>query len=116
MKDVIKSGGEWIPSSLVESIISEAPGVESAAVLGAPDEKWGERPVAAVQPRRGATVAESDVLARLERAVTEGKIQRWWVPERITFVDELPLTSTAKVNKAALRRLLFEKPSLDSDR
>ncbi len=116
LKDVIKSGGEWIPSSLLESIISEVPGVETAAVLGAPDEKWGERPVAAVQPRRGTSVAESDVVGRLERAVGEGKIQRWWVPEKITFVDELPLTSTAKVNKAALRRLLFEKPSLDSDR
>ena len=116
VKDVIKSGGEWIPSSLVESIISEVPGVESVAVLGAPDEKWGERPLAAVQIRRGATVAESDVMARLGTAVDEGKIQRWWVPEKVAFVDELPLTSTAKVNKAALRRMLFEKPSLDSDR
>ena len=107
VKDVIKSGGEWIPSSLVESIISEVPGVESVAVLGAPDEKWGERPVAAVQPRRGATVSEVEVRAGLGKAVEEGKIQRWWVPERVTFVDELPLTSTAKVNKAALRRLLF---------
>ncbi len=116
VKDVIKSGGEWIPSSLVESIISEVPGVESAAVLGAPDEKWGERPVAAVQPRRGATVAEGEIRARLDRAVHEGKIQRWWVPEKVTFVDELPLTSTAKVNKAALRRRLFEKPSPDPGR
>ena len=116
VKDVIKSGGEWIPSSLVESILSEVPGVEAVAVLGAPDETWGERPVAAVQPRRGVTVSETEVAARLARAVEEGKIQRWWVPERISFVDELPLTSTAKVNKTALRRLLFEKPSLDSDR
>lgn len=116
VKDVIKSGGEWIPSSLLESIISEVPGVEGAAVLGAPDEKWGERPVAAVQPRRGATVSEADVLARLGKAVEDGKIQRWWIPEKVAFVDELPLTSTAKVNKGALRRLLFEKPSLDSTR
>ena len=97
-------------------MISEVPGVEGAAVLGAPDEKWGERPVAAVQPRRGATVSEADVLARLGKAVEDGRIQRWWIPEKVAFVDELPLTSTAKVNKGALRRLLFEKPSLDSTR
>lgn len=103
VKDVIKSGGEWIPSSILESIISEVPGVELAAVLGTPDEKWGERPVAVVKTKPGKSATQEDVLAQLGKAVDQGRVNRWWIPERVVFVDEMPLTSTGKINKVALR-------------
>ncbi len=103
VKDVIKSGGEWIPSSFLESIISEIPGVELTAVLGAPDEKWGERPVAVVKPRAGKSVTSEDVLVQLGKAIEQGRVNRWWIPEQVIFVAEIPLTSTGKINKVALR-------------
>ncbi|MDH2900436.1 MAG: AMP-binding protein [archaeon] len=104
VKDVIKSGGEWIPSSILESIISEVPNTELAAVLGAPDEKWGERPVALVKAKTGKIVLKEDVLSHLKRAADGGRVKKWWVPDRIIFVDEMPLTSTGKINKVLLRQ------------
>lgn len=109
VKDVIKSGGEWIPSSILESVISEVPNTELAAVLGAPDEKWGERPVALVKAKTGKTLLQEDVLSQLKRAADEGRVNKWWVPDRVIFVDEMPLTSTGKINKVLLREKILAK-------
>ncbi len=101
-KDVIKSGGEWISSVALENLLMSHPGVAEASVVGVPDERWGERPLAVVVPasdsRRSApTVAElRDFLAE--------RVPRWQVPERWAFVREVPKTSVGKFDKVALRR------------
>lgn len=103
--DTIKSGGEWIPSSILESIIVETPSVANAAVLGKPDEEWGERPVAAVTP--AADEVDFDAVdAQLDAAVDAGEINEWWKPEEIIPLEDLPLTSTGKIQKETLRERL----------
>lgn len=103
--DTIKSGGEWIPSSILESIISETQSVGNAAVIGRPDEEWGERPVAVVEPAAGEFDTES-VTQHLETAVDEGRINDWWIPDDFVTLEELPLTSTGKIKKETLREEL----------
>lgn len=101
---MIKSGGEWIPSSVLESIISEIPAVEQVAVLGYPDQKWGERPMAVVKLKPGQRTDQKEILEYLRDAVNKGRINKWWLPDKIVFVDNMPLTSTGKINKLALRK------------
>ncbi len=105
-KDAIKSGGEWIPSAVLEAVLSEHPGVAQVAVLAMPDERWGERPLAVVQPAKGAGLDEVELLSHLERAAAEGRIARYWIPDRFVFVEAIPLTSAGKLHKAALRQQL----------
>ncbi len=107
VKDAVKSGGEWIPTSILESIISEVPGVQMVAVIPVPHEKWGERPAALYT----GTAAPEDIVEHLRRAVEEGRIAKWWIPDHIVRVEELPLTSTGKVNKLLLRRVWAERLS-----
>lgn len=102
VKDAVKSGGEWIPTSILESVISEVDGVEMVAVLGKRDEKWGERPVAII---KGNVDAEK-VKEHLAKVVEGGRISKWWMPDEVRFVDDLPLTSTGKIDKLSLRKLL----------
>lgn len=105
LKDVIKSGGEWIVSQELENLLSLHEGVLEAAVIGIPDEKWGERPLAIVVPReeyKGKLTGEM-LSAHLNRYVEEGLITSWSVPEKYTFVDELPKTSVGKIDKKVLR-------------
>jgi fatty-acyl-CoA synthase len=99
-KDVIKSGGEWISSVELEGAIMAHPKVLEAAVVGLPHSKWQERPVAYVVPRpehKGQVTAQeiSDFLAQ--------RVARWWLPDEIRFIDEVPKTSTLKFDKKALR-------------
>ncbi len=101
-KDAIKSGGEWIPSSALETAISRHPRVAAVAVLAQPDERWGERPVAVVQPSEPLEAEE--VFAFLEAAVNDGTLARFWVPDRVEIVEQIPLTSAGKLHKAALRK------------
>nr|WP_230972354.1 AMP-binding protein [Archaeoglobus neptunius] len=108
VKDAIKSGGEWIPSSILESVISEVEWVEYVAVLGKPDEKWGERPYAVVKPLEKGAANIDEIREHLLRAVEEGRIAKWWIPEEIVVVDEMPLTSTGKINKLSLRNMLLK--------
>ena len=96
-KDVIKSGGEWISSVELENLLAASPDVAEAAVIGIPDEKWTERPLAFVVPRAGAV--EPGALARF----LDGKVASWQVPENWTFIDEVPKTSVGKFDKKALR-------------
>ena len=105
MKDVIKTGGEWVSSIEVESLIVEVPGVLEAAVIGVKDEKWGERPMAFVVRKAGAQVEAAAVRDHLARRAAASGISKFAVPEleRISFVAEIPKTSVGKVNKKALR-------------
>ncbi len=99
--DAIKSGGEWITGSAIESIISEIPGVSGVAVIGVPDPRWGERPQAIITEAPG--VDAEMVRDVLNQAVLQGRIPRFWVPDTIKFVDMLPMTSAGKINKGKLR-------------
>ena len=105
-KDAIKSGGEWIPSAVVEAVLSEHPEVAQVAVLAMPDERWGERPLAVIEPRPGATPNEESLRAHLEKAAQAGRIARYWIPDRFVLVEAIPLTSAGKLHKAELRRRL----------
>lgn len=97
-KDVIKSGGEWISSVELENEVMAHPGVFEAAVVAVPDPRWSERPLVAVVRGEGSTVTADDLVAHLQ-----GRVSRWWVPERWTFIDELPKTSVGKFDKKVIR-------------
>ena len=97
-KDLIKSGGEWISSVELENEIMAHPDVVEACVVGVVDEKWGERPLAAVVAADGSALSADDV-----RGFLEGRIPKWWMPERIEFVAEIPKTSVGKFSKKDLR-------------
>tara|TARA_R110000868_G_scaffold2930_6_gene19968 strand:- start:19122 stop:20747 length:1626 start_codon:yes stop_codon:yes gene_type:complete len=97
-KDVIKSGGEWISSIELENIAVGHPGVFEAAVVGIAHPKWDERPLLVVVRNEGSTVTREDLLAYYD-----GKVARWWIPDDVTFVDELPHTATGKLLKMDLR-------------
>ncbi len=105
-KDAIKSGGEWIPTSILESVISEVQWVEFVAVIGRKDEKWDERPVAVIKPVSAERASKEEVLNHLKGAAEEGRIAKWWIPDEIVFVDEMPLTSTGKISKLELKNRL----------
>ncbi|OJV34188.1 long-chain-fatty-acid--CoA ligase [Sphingomonas sp. 67-36] len=97
-KDVIKSGGEWISSIEIENIAIGHPKVAHCAVIGVPHPRWGERPllVAALHP--GESVGGEELLGFLD-----GRIARWWMPDAVAFIDEMPLGATGKIDKKALR-------------
>lgn len=97
-KDVIKSGGEWISSVELENALIAHPDVVEAAVAGVPDGRWQERPLAVVVARTAGAV-DAGVL----RAFLSDKVVRWWLPERWTFVDEIPRTSVGKYDKKVIR-------------
>jgi fatty-acyl-CoA synthase len=97
-KDVIKSGGEWISSMELENILMAHPAVAEAAVIGVTDEKWGERPLAAVVLAPGASASADDL-----RAFLAERVPRWQVPERWSFIDEVPKTSVGKFAKTRMR-------------
>ena len=99
-KDVIKSGGEWISSVELENALMAHPDVMEAAVIGVPDDKWGERPFAAVVIRDGA-----DVTAGQLRDHLAASVPRWQLPERWAYIDEVPKTSVGKFSKRKMREL-----------
>ncbi len=101
LKDVIKSGGEWISSIELENAIAAHPGVAEAAVIGRPDAKWSERPVAAIVTRPGQTLSVEAVLDHLRP-----RVAKWWLPDEVIFLNALPKTGTGKISKVALRELL----------
>ena len=97
-KDVIKSGGEWISSVEVENTLIAHPSVREAAVVGVPDERWQERPLATVVLHEGVELAPDEL-----RTFLADKVARWWIPERWTFIDEIPRTSVGKYDKKTIR-------------
>jgi len=98
-KDVIKSGGEWISSLALENHLMGHPAVLEASVVGVPDDKWGERPLATVVVREGASVGADDL-----RDFLGGRVARWQLPERWAFIDKVPKTSVGKFDKKVLRQ------------
>jgi fatty-acyl-CoA synthase len=105
IKDVIKSGGEWIVSLELENLLSLHDDVQEAAVIGVPDPRWDERPLAVVVLREEAKdrVTAETLREHLQRYVSEGVLAGWAVPDNYLFVDELPATSVGKIDKVALR-------------
>jgi len=100
-KDVIKSGGEWISSIDLENIAVAHPAVAEAAVIGIKHPKWDERPIVVVVKKPGAEVSKAELLK-----FYEGKIAKWWMPDDVLFVTELPHTATGKLSKLTLRQQL----------
>ncbi|WP_034851956.1 long-chain fatty acid--CoA ligase [Inquilinus limosus] len=98
-KDVIKSGGEWISSIALENIAVGHPKLREAAVIGARHPKWDERPVLIAVPAAGQSPTKEEILAWFE-----GKVAKWWLPDDVVFVDELPHTATGKLQKTELRK------------
>jgi len=97
-KDVIKSGGEWISSIDVENAVMGHPDVLQAAVIGVPHEKWQERPLLIVVARNGSSPTRDEVLGYLA-----SRVAKWWLPDDVVFVDELPFSANGKVQKMKLR-------------
>jgi fatty-acyl-CoA synthase len=97
-KDVIKSGGEWVSSVDLENTLMGHPAVLEAAVIGVPDDKWDERPMACVVVREGTAVTADELKAWLAE-----RTAKWWVPERWSFINEVPKTSVGKFDKKVLR-------------
>jgi len=109
IKDVIKTGGEWVSSVEVESLINEVPGVQESAVIGVRDETWGERPMALVVRCPGTAVMPLDVRKHLLALASANRISRYAVPEetRIVFLEEIPKTSVGKIDKKRLREWIY---------
>jgi len=97
-KDLIKSGGEWVSSVELENEIMAHPDVVEAAVIGVTSTKWGERPMACVVAAEGTTVSAEDILIWLK-----DRVPKWWMPDRVEFIDEVPKTSVGKFSKKTLR-------------
>ena len=98
-KDVVKSGGEWISSIQLENIAVSHPDVAEAAVVAARHPRWDERPLLIVVPKPDRTIDPAALLA-----LYEGQVAKWWIPDEVVVVDELPHTATGKLNKLALRQ------------
>ncbi len=100
-KDLIRSGGEWISSVQLEHALTDHPSVAEVAVVSVPDARWGERPVACVVLRPGVDAGPEEILGSLA-----GRFPRWWIPDRVVFLEAVPRTSTGKYDKRALRQRL----------
>jgi len=97
-KDVIKSGGEWISTIELENLAVGHPDVAEAAVIGVPHPKWDERPLLVVVAKQGRNLTKNDLLTFME-----GKVAKWWLPDDVAFVAEIPHTATGKIQKTTLR-------------
>lgn len=105
LKDVIKTGGEWISSLELEDIISQHPGVSEVAVIGVPDQKWGERPLALVvaKPEFVDSLSDTDIKNVIQQQIDKGKLPKYGMPERVLMVESITKTSVGKLNKKELR-------------
>lgn len=103
MKDVIKTGGEWISSIALEDIILSHPDIAEAAVVGVEDARWGERPIAIVVPKPGASPTEADIKTIVRQRAEAGEISRYAVPDQVVFADALAKTSVGKLDKKTIR-------------
>lgn len=101
-KDVIKSGGEWISSIEIENIATEHPDVKLAACIARPDKKWGERPLLIVVKRESSAPSALDILS-----IYTDRVAKWMIPDDVIFIDDMPMTATGKLQKSALRTMLF---------
>ena len=108
-KDVIKSGGEWISTIALENLAVGHPDVAEAAVIGVPHPKWDERPLLVVVCKPGRQPAAADILSFMD-----GKVAKWWMPDDVAFVTEIPHTATGKIQKMALREQFRDHSLPDS--
>jgi fatty-acyl-CoA synthase len=108
-KDLVKSGGEWISSVDIENELMAHPAVAEAAVIAVTHSKWQERPLACVVVKEGESLDTGAVLEFLE-----GKVAKWWLPDDVVFIDEIPKSSTGKFSKMELRER-FADYKLPSD-
>lgn len=115
IKDVIKTGGEWVSSLELEDIIARCPGVGEVAVIGVPDPKWGERPAALVVRKPNVELGEQMIRETVAIAVDAGRISKYAIPDRVMFVDALDRTSVGKINKRSLRERFAGDSSLHSE-
>ena len=106
IKDVIKSGGEWVSSLDLENLLSQHEAVLESAAIGMPDEKWGERPLMIVTLKPGfrGKVSEEELKAFMKKGSEEGKLPKYGVPDRYVFTDAIPKTSVGKLDKKVLRK------------
>jgi fatty-acyl-CoA synthase len=109
-KDVIKSGGEWISSIELEQLALKHAGVAAAAVIGVPHPKWEERPVLIVVPAPGRSIDANAI-----RDAIRPYVAKWWLPDAVFLVKELPLTATGKIDKRTLREQYRGLRSCDAD-
>jgi fatty-acyl-CoA synthase len=105
IKDVIKTGGEWVSSAQIEDLISQCKGVSEVAVIGIKDDKWGERPLALVirDVQTGDDLSGTQIQAHLKACADAGVISKFGIPDKVLFVRALPKTSVGKFNKKELR-------------
>ena len=119
LKDVIKSGGEWVSSLDLENLMSQHEAILESAAIGVPDEKWGERPIMLVtlKPDFQDKVIEEDLKAFMKNFAEQGKLPKYGVPDRYVFLDEIPKTSVGKIDKKHLRALYADSiPSQTDER
>jgi fatty-acyl-CoA synthase len=110
IKDVVKTGGEWVSSLEIEDLILRVPAIAEAAVVGVPDEKWGERPVALVVQKPGKEAPTEDAIRKhVAGFANQGVISRYAVPDRVYFVEAIPKTSVGKLDKKVIRARLAEQ-------
>jgi fatty-acyl-CoA synthase len=110
LKDVVKSGGEWVSSLQLEDILMEHPGVAEVAVIGVPDAHWGERPLPVVVKRREADVDAGALITHVKARSASGNISKYAIPDRVEFVDAIPRTSVGKFDKKLLRARFTPTP------
>jgi len=105
LKDVIKTGGEWVSSLELESIISQCEEIAEVSVIGVPDEKWGERPIAfaVAKDDHKLTATSEACILKLQKFIEAGILEKWALPDKIIFVDQIPKTSVGKQDKKLLR-------------
>ena len=106
IKDVIKSGGEWVSSLDLENLLSQHEAVLESAAIGMPDEKWGERPlmIVTLKPEYQGKVGEEELKAFMKKGSEEGKLPKYGVPDRYVFTDAIPKTSVGELDKKVLRK------------
>ncbi|MBM4314559.1 MAG: fatty acid--CoA ligase [Deltaproteobacteria bacterium] len=106
LKDVIKTGGEWVSSLDLENLISQHPAVSEAAAIGVPDGKWGERPllVVVLRPDFRERVEQKDIVAFMAKWAEAGRLPKYAVPDKVLLVEGIPKTSVGKIDKVALRK------------
>jgi fatty-acyl-CoA synthase len=106
IKDVIKSGGEWISSLDLENLMSRHEAVLESAAIGIPDEKWGERPliIVVLKPEFKNKLSGEDLRRFMLKFAQEGKLPKYGVPDKYEFVEEIPKTSVGKIDKKVLRK------------
>jgi len=111
LKDVIKTGGEWISSLHLESIASSCDGVEDVAAIGLPHPKWGERPVLVIQAPEHSDkeLLSSRVLEKIQSRIDAGELSKWAIPDELIFIDSLPKTSVGKLDKKLLRQNIISR-------